>query len=342
MNSILRRLVFISAFVAAPHFAGAAANDVIITQRNAGNTAFAQRTVTVTANGYLKFDSNSLPTVETLDSTYLPLAGGTMTGNIVFGDTGEGLTLHGSGTIRGASGSLTFTASGTNQNINLTPSGTGGIVSSLARGLATTSTDGLALVNTTDAAAGAQQISPRLLVQGNGWKTDATAASQTVAAFFEVLPVQGAAAPSALIRFGSIINGAAATFPMTLTSAGVLTITSSLSATGGTVSGNIVSAGAFFQESVDTRSGAGAISAATGATKLTTTGADALTLADGLNGQLKRIVMIADGGDGTLTPTTKTGYSTITFNDVGDSVTLQFYTTQGWMILSNYGATVAP
>jgi hypothetical protein len=51
--------------------------------------------------------------------------------------------------------------------------------------------------------------------------------------------------------------------------------------------------------------------------------------------------MVAHGGDGTLTPTTKTGYSTITFNSAGDSVTLQFYTTLGWMILSNYGATVA-
>ena len=38
---------------------------------------------------------------------------------------------------------------------------------------------------------------------------------------------------------------------------------------------------------------------------------------------------------------TKTGFTTITFNDVGDSVTLQYFTTLGWMILSNNGCTVA-
>lgn len=93
--------------------------------------------------------------------------------------------------------------------------------------------------------------------------------------------------------------------------------------------------------STTTRSGAGAIPITASTVKLTTTGANALTLADGVDGQILRIVMVVDGGDGTLTPTTKTGYSTITFNDVGDAVALQFFTTLGWMIVSNYGATVA-
>ncbi len=88
-------------------------------------------------------------------------------------------------------------------------------------------------------------------------------------------------------------------------------------------------------------SGAGAIPITAATVRLTTTGADALTLANGTNGQVLCIVMVADGGDGTLTPTTKTGYSTITFNDVGDAVILQYFTTLGWMILANYGATVA-
>lgn len=93
--------------------------------------------------------------------------------------------------------------------------------------------------------------------------------------------------------------------------------------------------------SVDALSGAGAIPITTLTTKLTTTGANALTLANGSNGQIKKIVMVTDGGDGTLTPTTKTGYSTITFNDVGDSVELQYFTTLGWMITANYGCTIA-
>ena len=47
------------------------------------------------------------------------------------------------------------------------------------------------------------------------------------------------------------------------------------------------------------------------------------------NGQMKIITMVADGGDGTLTPTTFANGSTITFNDVGDSVLLVYNTTGG-------------
>lgn len=93
--------------------------------------------------------------------------------------------------------------------------------------------------------------------------------------------------------------------------------------------------------STTTRSGAGAVPITAATVKLTTTGANALTLANGADGQILSIVMVVDGGDGTLTPTTKTGFSTITFDAVGDSVTLQYFTTLGWMILSNNGATVA-
>lgn len=92
---------------------------------------------------------------------------------------------------------------------------------------------------------------------------------------------------------------------------------------------------------VTTRSGAGAVPVTSGTVRLTTTGANALTLANGANGQLLTIVMVVDGGDGTLTPTTKTGYTTLTFGDVGDAVTLQYFTTLGWMIISNNGVAVA-
>jgi hypothetical protein len=88
-------------------------------------------------------------------------------------------------------------------------------------------------------------------------------------------------------------------------------------------------------------SGAGAVNLTTLTTNLTTTGANALTLANGTSGQIKIIRMVVDNGDGTLTPTTKTGFSTITFNDVGDTVILQYVTTLGWMIVSNNGTTVA-
>lgn len=88
-------------------------------------------------------------------------------------------------------------------------------------------------------------------------------------------------------------------------------------------------------------SGAGAINLTTLITKITSTGANALTLADGFDGQIKMLSMVVDGGDATLTPTTKTGYSTIVFNDAGDGCTLVFTTTTGWMVVSNNGCTIS-
>jgi len=92
---------------------------------------------------------------------------------------------------------------------------------------------------------------------------------------------------------------------------------------------------------VQALSGAGAVDITSLITQVTTTGADALTLANGANGQMKIITMVADGGDGTLTPTTFANGSTITFNDVGDSVLLVYNSTGGWAAVSNVGCTIA-
>lgn len=86
--------------------------------------------------------------------------------------------------------------------------------------------------------------------------------------------------------------------------------------------------------------GAGAVDVGTLTTKWTTTAADAGTLADGTEGQIKIVVMVADGGDGTLTPANFANGTTITFADVGDSVMLQFLD-GSWWVISNNGATVA-
>lgn len=89
-----------------------------------------------------------------------------------------------------------------------------------------------------------------------------------------------------------------------------------------------------------TLSGAGAVNLTTGVTLVVTSGSAALTLANGTEGQIKHIVMKTDGGDATLTPTTATGFSTITFNDVGDTATLM-YIDSGWKIIGYYGVTIA-
>ena len=90
--------------------------------------------------------------------------------------------------------------------------------------VATAQTAGMTLQNTTDAAAGAQQYSPMLVLEGQGWKTNATAASQKVEWAFQNRPVQAAANPTSVLDIMSQINAGGWTKPMTLTSAGLLTI----------------------------------------------------------------------------------------------------------------------
>jgi hypothetical protein len=82
-------------------------------------------------------------------------------------------------------------------------------ISTASLGVTQATTSGLSLVNPTAAAAGAQQISPELRFRANGWKTNATAASQTVDFRMDVLPVEAAANPTGILRFSTSINGAA-------------------------------------------------------------------------------------------------------------------------------------
>ena len=92
---------------------------------------------------------------------------------------------------------------------------------------------------------------------------------------------------------------------------------------------------------VQALSGAGAVNLTTPVTALTTTGAaQALTLADGTAGQIKSIIHVVDGGSAVLTPTTALGFTTMTFTNAGDSITL-VYTAAGWAIIGNRGGTIA-
>ncbi|HZV21871.1 MAG TPA: hypothetical protein VE986_10045 [Hyphomicrobiales bacterium] len=87
-----------------------------------------------------------------------------------------------------------------------------------------TSTDGLVLQNTTAATSGNQKWSPRIHFTGQGWKTNATAASQTVDVIEELQPVQGAAAPTGNLVWSSQVNGGGYGGLMTLSSGGLLGI----------------------------------------------------------------------------------------------------------------------
>ena len=85
------------------------------------------------------------------------------------------------------------------------------------------------------------------------------------------------------------------------------------------------------------------VSVATVATGFALNGTNAATLANGTNGQIKTIVCTAvtAAGTATLTPTTCTGFTTVAFTAAGQTLTLQYFTTGGWHILSVRGAVPA-
>ena len=69
------------------------------------------------------------------------------------------------------------------------------------------------------------------------------------------------------------------------------------------------------------------------------------TLANGTNGQVLTLDVTVNPSTAyvwTLTPATKTGYSTITLGHVGSTVTLLFVnSTVGWVVVDQKGATIA-
>lgn len=143
------------------------------------------------------------------------------------------------------------------------------------------------------------------------------------------------------------VNGL--TLTGTVTSSGSITLGGTLDLSSPpAIGGTAAAAGTFTNLTVNDKiigavqalSGPGAVNLTDPITTVTTTGADALTLADGVAGQIKYIVMIVDGGDATITPTTMLGGTTIKLDAVGQGVTL-VYTASGWVVASNNGATIA-
>ena len=76
----------------------------------------------------------------------------------------------------------------------------GGVIND-TQSIAATSTDGVLLSDLTAATVGTQQWSPRVHWSGQGWKTNATAASEAVDIIEELQPVSGAAAPTGNLVF---------------------------------------------------------------------------------------------------------------------------------------------
>ena len=75
-------------------------------------------------------------------------------------------------------------------------------------------------------------------------------------------------------------------------------------------------------------------------TLLITTGSgQAFSLANGVEGQIKILSMVTDGGSGTVTPASFVNGTSITFDDVEDTITLLYQST-GWVVLARQNAVV--
>lgn len=125
-----------------------------------------------------------------------------------------------------------------------------------------------------------------------------------------------------LTASGSVANDFSGSTGTFLTSTGMTTISGGL------------------KGSVQALAAAGAVNLTTLVTTIASAGAIALTLADGVSGQIKVISMITDGGDATLTVTNLQGGTTIVFGDIGDTATLIFVGTK-WAAIGLTGVTIA-
>lgn len=179
-----------------------------------------------TSGGVLYFDSaTSVASSALLAANQLVLGGGAGTAPSTLGSLGTTAQF-----LRGnAAGAPSFTATLL------------GAYTAERAGIATTSTDGDVMSNATAATAIATvQMSPRTRWVGTAWDT---AASQTVAFFGETLPAT-AATPTGTWKLGYSLNGAAASYPFTLSSTGVGTFLSSVGSGGNVTATGDLRAGA--------------------------------------------------------------------------------------------------
>jgi hypothetical protein len=207
-----------------PTFRSLVAADVpTLNQSTTGNAATATALQTSRTINGTSFDGTSNITI-TADA-------GTLTGSTLApGITSSSLTNANLSSLTATNSTLTFSSSyngnsaqtvGVNQNFGFNWTASHTFVPTIA---SNTISDGILLSDQTAASSGNQQFSPALHWSGQGWKTTATAASQSVDFRTYVVPVQGAANPTAYLDWDYSVNGAAYTNIMNIGTSGNIAI----------------------------------------------------------------------------------------------------------------------
>jgi hypothetical protein len=108
-----------------------------------------------------------------------------------------------------------------------------------------------------------------------------------------------------------------------------------LKTSGGNVTGQV----ALSRTGGTTKDGTnGAIPLTHAVVSVTTGAASAYSLANGYQGQVLTMVVTTDGGEGTVTPVTATGWVTAVFTDDIDTLTVMFINTSiGWIVIGAAG-----
>lgn len=110
------------------------------------------------------------------------------------------------------------------------------------------------------------------------------------------------------------------------------------------LSGNANVGGVAYIESTEDVAASAAISLTTATSHFATAAAETATLAAGTAGQLKTLIMSADGGDMVITVTNAgwktSGTGTLTFDTIGRACSLQ-YVNSKWYVIGNNGVTFA-